>query len=46
MQTLSSASEMQFLRHSNEVPQMPNFDFLIHIQTILILMNKILDISV
>ncbi len=39
-------SEMQLLRHRDEVPQMPDLNLVIHMQTILIRMNKILDISV
>ena len=46
VQPLRSAAEMQLLGNSDKISQMPDFNVTeIHIQYILIAMNKILDVS-
>jgi hypothetical protein len=45
VQPLRRASEMQLFRNGYEVPEMAQFDISIHISTIIIEWNKILDIS-
>ena len=44
MQTLGRTAEVQFLGNRNEVAQMSQFEILIHMQNILIPLNKILDV--
>jgi hypothetical protein len=44
-QPLRGLPEMQRLRDRRKVPQVPEFDFAIHIQNILIQIIRILDIS-
>jgi len=44
MKAQSGAAEMELLGDSDEVAQVAELDFLIHMQDILIWINKILDI--
>jgi hypothetical protein len=44
MEALGRSAEVQLFRNCNKVTQVPQFDIAIHIQNILILPNKILDV--